>query len=226
MADSPQNPNQEPSNTYEQQESSSETSNVALEVSPPAASPAKIYTKSQDEQIRQGEIFTSLVQVKLNVQNLRLGEFKGDRVIHPYAIVITQDCDCEQDYRPRSQGLQTDKLIPNILFCEVITAEVLKGNQRDLGSKFWKQTIQNKNERYHFLEKVPQEDDALGEGLPELGLDFKRYFTIPTDEVYFRIEIGEAKRRCRLVSPYMEHLAARFSYFLHRIALPNDHSSE
>ena len=39
-------------------------------------------------------------------------------------------------------------------------------------------------------------------GIPELGVDFKRYFTIPTDEIYKRIEKGEVRRRCVLMSPY------------------------
>ena len=53
---------------------------------------------------------------------------------------------------------------------------------------------------------------AIGEGMPELGIDFKRYFTIPTDEVYFRIR-AEAQRRSRLRSPYLEHLSNRFYSF-------------
>jgi hypothetical protein len=40
-------------------------------------------------------------------------------------------------------------------------------------------------------------------------MDFKRYFSLPTEEVYYRID-SEAKRRCRLVSPYAEHLSTRF----------------
>jgi hypothetical protein len=66
----------------------------------------------------------------------------------------------------------------------------------------------------------------LNEGLSELAIDFKKYFTLPIEELYRRIEIGEAQRRCVLVSPYMEHVCNRFSYFLSRIALPFDHASE
>jgi hypothetical protein len=227
LVDSPPDSNQEKtSNNPEQQENTSIVSNVALEVSPSLKSVEKIYSLSENGKLRQGEIITNLMQIKLNVNSLRAGELKGDAVVHTYTIVITQDCDCEQDFKCREKEIISDKLLPTILFCEIATAEQLKGNTTNLGSKFWKEIIQNKSERYHFLEKVPLEDDAQGEGLPELGLDFKRYFTIPTDEVYYRIETGEAKRRCRLISPYMEHLSARFSYFLHRIALPNDHASE
>lgn len=63
-------------------------------------------------------------------------------------------------------------------------------------------------------------------GLPELGIDFKKIFTIPTDEIYQRIALGQVKRRAVLVSPYLEHLSSRFAYFLSRIALPQEHLSE
>jgi hypothetical protein len=88
----------------------------------------------------------------------------------------------------------------------------------------WSKVKTNKDERYQFLEKVPSESDALGKGLPELGIDFKRYFCLPTDEAYYRLET-DAMRRCRLRSPYLEHFSTRFSYFLSRVALPNDHRS-
>jgi hypothetical protein len=59
-----------------------------------------------------------------------------------------------------------------------------------------------------------------------MGIDFKRYFTIPADETYRRVELGEAQRRCVLQSPYLEHLSSRFAYYLSRVALPLDHVSE
>ena len=75
-------------------------------------------------------------------------------------------------------------------------------------------------------EKIAPADDSQNIGLPELGIDFKRHFTIPTDEMYKRLQIGEAKIRCMLMSPYLEHLSCRFAYFLSRIALPAEHFSE
>ncbi len=90
----------------------------------------------------------------------------------------------------------------------------------------WKRVRNNKDERYHFLERAPADCDAQGEGIQELGIDFKRYFTLPTDEVYRWIEMGVIKRRSTLRTPYAEHLSSRFAYFLSRIALPHDHVSE
>lgn len=94
-----------------------------------------------------------------------------------------------------------------------------------INSAIWRRIEQNKDERYQFLKRITPEQDTLGEGLPELGIDFKRYFTIPTDEVYVRLSAG-VQRRCRLVSPYLEHLSTRFWYFQARVALPAEHRSE
>jgi hypothetical protein len=139
---------------------------------------------------------------------------------------MTQDCDLEQDYRVRSEGRASDKLLPGILFCEVAAAQELYGQIRQNNPKFWDRIKINKDERYHFLQRNESMCDLLGEGLAELAIDFKRYFTLPTDEVYKRIEIGETKRRCVLISPYLEHLSRRFAFYLSRVALPLDHASE
>ena len=75
------------------------------------------------------------------------------------------------------------------------------------------------------MQCVPKTLDQRGEGLPELGMEFKRYFSLPTAEVYHRIQIGQAKRRCFLLSPYLEHFCTRFHYFNNRIALPEEYES-
>lgn len=178
--------------------------------------------------LRQGEILTNLIQVRLDLESLKVGEFAAEQIIHPFAVVLTQDCDCIQDHKARAVSEEKSKnYVPNIMFAEVHTAEWMrdKENLERLDSTLWKPVRQNKNERYHFLQAVPAEIDAQGEGLPELTLDFRRYFSIPTDEVYHRLGVAEAKRRCRLVSPYLEHLGARFSFFSQRVALPRDHES-
>jgi hypothetical protein len=174
--------------------------------------------------LRQGEILTNLIRPRLNLASVgdsRVVDF--DR--QPFTIVLTQDCDLDQDFRIRRQGAINDKILPTLFFCEAFTAEELFG-RLDRNRKLWERIPKNKDERYHFLQKVDAARDAENAGLPELGIDFKRYFTLPTDEVYRRIELGEAKRRCVMVSPYLEHLSGRFAYFLSRVALPIDHVSE
>jgi hypothetical protein len=191
-------------------------------------SPPGIYRLSEvtvGSPLRQGELLTNVVFVRLDLATLSADSPGVQRVTHPYALILTQDCDLEQDFRARQGVNKPDKLIPAVLLCEVITAEQLRGST-GITTDIWKGISQNKNERYHFLQKIEPACDACREGLPELGIDFKRYFTLPTDELYRRIEMGEARRRCVLASPYLEHLSSRFAYFMSRVALPEDHFSE
>jgi hypothetical protein len=184
----------------------------------------QVYERSSDGPLRQGEVLSSLVQAHLNVQSLETQEPVVDFRNHPYAIVITQDCDVIQDHTLRQANPASD-ITPNVLFCEVVSAEDLHSTVQNSGlrSQDWRNLKQNKLERYQFLERVLPEKDVLEIGLPSLGIDFKRYFTIPTSEVYFRIRSGEAQRRCRLVDPYLQHLSARFFSYQSRVALPADH---
>jgi hypothetical protein len=178
-----------------------------------------------DSCLLQGEFLSNVIQFRLDVETLGTPEAAGRSIVHPYAVILTQDCDLEQDFKARREQVADDKRIPNILFCEVVTAEELSGST-GINSKIWARIRNNKDERYHFLQKIEVADDALGEGLPELGIDFKRYFSLRTEEVYRRIELGEGRRRCVLRSPYLEHLSSRFAYYLSRVALPQEHISE
>ena len=118
------------------------------------------------------------------------------------------------------------KMIPNVLLCEIDEAAGIRNGYGAIStSETWKRIEQNKEERFQFLQKIPPEADRLKEGLPEMAIDFKRYFTIPTEEVYLRFRL-EAQRRCRLASPYLEHLALRFGYYQMRVGLPADHYSD
>ena len=92
----------------------------------------------------------------------------------------------------------------------------------------------NNDPRYQFLQQVAADEDRLGEGLPELTADFRRFFTVPTQELLSQIALptalldGEqiqAQRRCVLETPYMEHFCTRFAQYLARIALPEGHES-
>jgi hypothetical protein len=92
-----------------------------------------------------------------------------------------------------------------------------------LNTKLRKPVVNNKNERYHVFEAVATDLDASGEGLPALAVDFKRCFTVPTDELYWRVGNG-ARRRCRLLTPYLEHFSTRFAFYCSRVALPREHT--
>jgi hypothetical protein len=183
-----------------------------------------IYTPSSSGTLRQGEIISDLAQASIQIETI----YSDEPVIiyedHPFAIIVTQYCDLTQDFKARQEQTNADKMLPNILFCQMVSAEELK-RANNLNSSIWGRVSRNKDERYHFFQKIGPEQDALGKGLPELGVDFKRYFTLPADEVYHRLK-SDARRRCCLASPYLEHFSTRFAYYQFRVALPEDHFSE
>lgn len=185
----------------------------------------QIYLPSTDDQaLRQGEILSNLRQpVPISISSE--DEVTVELIIHPYALLMTQDCDLDWDFKARNGHAGKDKQIPSLLFCHIQTAAALKPRVAP-GSTFWKRIKQNQEERYQFLQKVQSEEDALGEGIPELGVDFKKWFTLPTGFVYKEIADSHVRRRCRFERPYLEHLTVRFHNFCSRVALPAEHMSE
>jgi len=172
----------------------------------------------------QGEILSDLPQVILTIpEDPSIAEREFDIKEHPWVIVMSQDCDLDQDF---NKGAGSS--LPNILFCEVSTAakalELIKAAGGPASQISGRIKINNEP-RYHFLQKPSVEHDACNEGLEEFVIDFKRYFTLPTQEVYFQLT-QRTRRRCILNSPYLEHLAQRFHSYLSRIALDSDHVSE
>ncbi len=142
-----------------------------------------------DGRVYQGEILQNVIQIKPSIESIQNNEEGVLEVFpmpHELVIVMSQDCDLEQDYKRRQAGEE------------------------------------NQNERFHYLQKVEPGLDLQGQGLTAIALDFKIYFTIPTDELYARLPLG-IRRKCILTSPYVEHLAHRFFKFQSRVALPRDH---
>lgn len=172
---------------------------------------------------RQAEILTDVVQRRRSFQSLSQAAPEIEEIRHPYCVIATQDCDLEQDHAARSEGL-TAKTIPNVLLLQAVTvAELIAGLPK--GKDILKRVISNRDDRYHVLEPVAVANDTSGMGLPALGIDFKRCFTVPTDELYAQLNSG-ARRRTQLNSNYLEHFNQRFAGYLSRVALLREHRVE
>ncbi len=179
--------------------------------------------------LRQGEILTGVVQYKPEIASITTPEstyipFKG--IIHPYAIIVSQDCDLDWDYDARNNKPEdknkSHKLLNSILLCEVDTARSIKDDRnRQINSTEWNYVKTNRHERYHFFQEITPEFDLEQGGLPELTLDFKRVFGIDAETLYYQVNQGIAKRRSILVSPYLEHFSTRYHFFHQRVALPS-----
>ena len=192
-------------------------------------------TEGMDGAIRQAEIIAKLIRYDHVMSN----DEPNDRmrpVTVGLSVVISQDCDLQQDFRCQSgDASYVAKDIENVLLCEVRSAEEVRtekfanSDRPVINSAVWGSIKSNHHERYQFLEKVPPHQDLSVMGLPELVVDFKRYFTLPRDDVYRQITPGSAQgasRRCRIMTPYREHLQSRFANHLSRIGLPLDHQSD
>jgi hypothetical protein len=173
--------------------------------------------------ILQGEILSGIQQPILTISENSADTQEFEVKDHPWVIVMSQDCDLDQDYRK-----EVGSSLPNILLSEVSIAEVanqLIRNQGTSGAQRWDRIRKNNEPRYHFLEKPRPDDDADRAVLEEFVIDFKRYFTLPSKELYAQLE-KQVKRRSVLNSPYLEHLAHRFHSYHSRVALDTDHMSE
>lgn len=181
--------------------------------------------------LRQGEILTDVVQYNPVVSDLSLEaeDLSFEPIIHPYAIVVTQDCDLDWDYRARqTTNSQPAKLLNSIILCEIATAREVRdiADKNVMNSGEWNWVKSQRHERFYFFERIPIESELEQIGLPELTADFKKVFGINAATLYRQIELGIVKRRTVLSSPYLEHFSRRYYSFHGRVALPHQYESE
>jgi hypothetical protein len=186
------------------------------------------------DRLWQGEILSDLLQAKLSLGSLEAaslirGETEHQPQLrveldgHPLIVVLSQDCDLEKDFKGRREGRP---FLFNVLLCDIHPAEELHQNlhrEESTGSKEWRTIRENGTPRFQFLSAVPPDQDASGIGFPDLAIDFRFYFTMRTDELYERLKLRLTTKRCKLQTPYVEHLAHRFYSYQSRVALPVDH---
>jgi hypothetical protein len=199
----------------------------------------RIYAASaQSARLWQGEILSDLPQSKLTLESLSAtssGPTPSDTAVavriefddHPLVIVLSQDCDLERDYKKRNTGGRP--FLSNILLADVFEAERLHAQlhaEEETSSREWRKIKENLTPRFQFLNSVAADQDALAAGLSALAVDFRLYFSIRTDEVYERLKLRLTKKRCRLQTPYAEHLAHRFHAYQSRIPLAKEHTAE
>ncbi len=179
-----------------------------------------MYIQRQHDRVYQGDIFTDFVY---SVPETTAEGITINKITEAYVVVLSQDCDLKWDAEGRSQPAATthDKYIANIILAPAYLSESLRQGDhlKPLGLKMqtwnsdlWKPIKGNKNERFHLL----KENQAAG--LPELVIDFKRFYAIPREMIY---QIDQSKYKTSLDVPYREDVSRRFANFVSRIGLPD-----
>jgi hypothetical protein len=178
------------------------------------------YCQHSFERFHQGDI---LRDIKVVVS----GKIEG---ILEYALILTQECDLQQDFKNREQREKNkanddDKFIRSILIVPAYRAELFRDGlhlfdseiqplkMQTFNNKTWPPVKKNHIYRYHFLESFTQLQ------VPELMVDFKHYFTISRDVLYEKYMNPE---HCiaSLRALFRENLSIRFAQYLARIGLP------
>lgn len=167
----------------------------------------KRYVKTRKTRFCQGDIIQNI--------NFSLNN-DGEGGSLEFSIIMNQDCDMDEDHKARKTK-KYDKYLPYILLCPAYkSSELCSGthiNGWTMNNMLSKSELENndKLKRYHLL-KADTENS-----IPELVVDFKHFFTLPTDFLYKNYKKNYIATINEL---FRESLSQRFSYFLSRIGLP------
>lgn len=172
--------------------------------------------------VRQGDIYRDVECIEYAIE--RGGVFEVSRIYFPFVIVLTQDCDLEQEYAQRwarkRNNADQDKWLISILVAPLYNAEhIFQGshlsdlelNMQIIHSKEKTKIKSNQVARYHYLE--------FPENVPivPMVIDFKHYFSVNSN--YLKIN-KRTKYVCSVSPIYREDVSLRFANFLARIGLP------
>ena len=182
-------------------------------------------TKTSETRICQGDIFKDIEYIEYAIE--KDGVFEISKILFPYVIVLTQDCDLEQDFNCRNKANSSDKSDHDKQLISVLVAPLYNTEHVYEGTHLEKLSLNmqkikkdrspgkylknNQRERYHSLQF---DNDA---SIPNSVIDFKHYFSV-------NIEALSIKKKTNFIGKvpalFRERISQRFSNFLSRIGLP------
>jgi len=179
--------------------------------------------RKKSTRVCQGDIFGDVEMIEYVIEHE--GNIELSRIVFPLVVVLTQDCDLEQEHRVRwsRNGRATqDKWLISILVAPLYNIEhVYQGKHlSDIGMNMepinekkspGKNLRKNERPRYHYL-SFPTDQPIV-----DSVVDFKHYFSVNGN--YLR-SLRRTNFICRLAPLYREDLSHRFAAYLARIGLP------
>jgi hypothetical protein len=175
--------------------------------------------------LSQGDILKNVTHIE------KIYEKKGNlfisKIVFPLVVVLTQDCDLNQDFtyrhgRPITEKRKSeDKHLFSLIVAPIYKYDqfLLGQHLSDIGYRMQKDFSTTKKElitkneipRYHYLEF------PMSVQIAPSVIDFKHYFTINGEEI---LKLKKTNFLCQIDELFREDLSQRFSWFLSRIALP------
>jgi len=187
------------------------------------------YRKKPIDRIMQGDIFEDVPVLRWELgDDVKITTKDSDWL--KFAIVLSQECDLDADFRNWSNPARKDhdKCLPSVLVCPAYPSEQFKlgthlGPDKPMVDwnklGLFKQIKDNNHARFHFLEKATQSDNEKnGIYVPSLVVDFKHYHALPIKAVYKLYDIGHYVGSINEL--FREELSHRFSFYLGRIGVP------
>lgn len=177
---------------------------------------------SKETRICQGDILRDVPWLEYVAE--KQGIIEVSRIVFPLAIVLTQDCDLEQDYRFRSDDskLTQDKWLMSVLLAPLYNIEHVYQGEHLSDLEIRMERIpksgstgnflrNNERPRYHYLEF---DDDVP---IVPSVIDFKHYFSAT---VSFLVELKPSSYVRSVAQLFREDIAQRFASYLSRVGLP------
>jgi hypothetical protein len=174
--------------------------------------------------ICQGDIFKDIEFIE--GADEKEGIIEISKIIFPLVIVLSQDCDLEQDYRFREEpdnDKNQDKCLISIIVAPMYNSDhFFRGEHlKEIGLN--RQIIKenkspgkfihnNLNPRFHYIEFSNMDFNFYN-----VVIDFKHYFTV---NLNYLLSIKKYNYICRVNALYRERITQRFSHYLSRIGLP------
>lgn len=186
-----------------------------------------IRTESKElPRICQGDIYKNIEYLEYATENCGIVEIS--KILFPLVLVLTQDCDLQQDYNYRlneQSSSSQDKYLLSVLVVPLYNIEHFYDGEHlsEIGLKMAqfprkgdatdnKRLKQNEIPRFHYLD-FPEDSELVSS-----VLDFKQYFAV---DIKYLNSISKSNFVCKISELYREDISHRFSSFLSRIGLPN-----
>jgi len=181
-------------------------------------------TQVSDRRIRQGDVLRDIDFIEHVTE--ADGVLEVSKIIFPLVVVLTQDCDLEQDFKFRSSSEQKrtqDKWLLSVLVAPLYNAEHVYDGSHLMeldrrmeplraGSTRLQFLQNNQIPRYHFL-RFPDEIPVVNS-----VVDFKQYFSVNVETLKALVP---TRFVCSISPLYREDISHRFASFLSRIGLPD-----